>query len=258
MKRIYKLNETIFDKLTPDVAYWLGFMYGDSNCTCENKIRFALADKDYSQLVRFRNFIGNDEKPIKRFESNGKPCCGFEFRSWKIHNKLAIYQITKRKENRGRLHIDLLQDSFAPHFIRGLFDADGSFYYDGLHKNNLFAEITGHMAVLKDVKNILTRFNVISVKKKIVKNGSVFRIRLAKEDTIKLISFMYADSPRYFLSRKYGMAKDYLDRLNDTALKDEATVEKYYRPMSEYNVGKRQEHADRKLFVEEKAVCSCE
>lgn len=32
----------------------------------------------------------------------------------------------------------------------------------------------------------------------------------------------------------------------------------YYRPMSEYNIGKRQEHADRKLFVEEKAECSCE
>lgn len=63
---------------------------------------------------------------------------------------------------------------------------------------------------------------------------------------------MYADSPRYFLSRKYGMAKDYLDRLNDTALKDEATVEKYYRPMSEYNVGKRQEHADRLLLQRRK------
>lgn len=32
----------------------------------------------------------------------------------------------------------------------------------------------------------------------------------------------------------------------------------YYRPMSEYNVGKRQEHADRQLFAEEKAGCSCE
>ncbi len=32
----------------------------------------------------------------------------------------------------------------------------------------------------------------------------------------------------------------------------------YYRPMSEYNVGKRQEHADRLLFAEDKAVCSCE
>lgn len=30
----------------------------------------------------------------------------------------------------------------------------------------------------------------------------------------------------------------------------------YYRPMSEYNVGKRQEHADRKLFEEPK--CDCE
>lgn len=32
----------------------------------------------------------------------------------------------------------------------------------------------------------------------------------------------------------------------------------YYRPMSEYNVGKRQEHEDRLLFVEEKSGCSCE
>lgn len=30
----------------------------------------------------------------------------------------------------------------------------------------------------------------------------------------------------------------------------------YYRPMSEYNVGKRQEHADRKLF--EEPSCGCE
>ena len=30
----------------------------------------------------------------------------------------------------------------------------------------------------------------------------------------------------------------------------------YYRPMSEYNVGKRQEHADRELFVET-GECSC-
>ncbi len=32
----------------------------------------------------------------------------------------------------------------------------------------------------------------------------------------------------------------------------------YYRPMSEYNVGKRQEHADRKLFTEPKEDCVCD
>ena len=250
MNRKYKLNEKIFDELTPDVAYWLGFMYGDCNCTVENKIRFALAEEDYQQLVRFKNFVGSIDRPIKRFLSNGKPQCGFEFRSWHIHNTVSKYGLTRRKENRGRLHIDLLQDIFVKDFVRGLFDADGSFYYDGLHKNHLFAEITGHMAVLKDIKNILVRFSVISDKKNIVKNGSVFRIRLAKEDTIKLIHFLYADSPRYFLSRKYGMAKSYLERLNDTTSTDEATVQKYYRPQSEYNDGKRQEHADRTLFKE--------
>lgn len=257
MKRKFKLNEKIFDELTPASAYWIGFLYGDGNCTNENKIRFALAEEDYQQLVRFRNFIGSDDRPIKRFLSNGKPCCGLEFRSWKIHNALAKYELTKRKENRGRLHIDLLQDEYAQHFVRGLFDADGSFYYGGLHHNHLYAEITGHMAVLKDIKNILVRFKVISDKKKIVKNGSIFRIRLAKADTISLIKFLYANQPRYYLSRKYGMAKSYLERLNDATSKDEVIVLKYYRPQSEYNVGKRQEHADRFLFKEPKE-CDCE
>lgn len=254
MKRKYKLNEKIFDNITPDACYWLGFLYGYGNCTCENKIRFALAGEDYQQLIRFRNFIGNDERPIKSFTSNGKPYCGFEFRSWYMHNRLSKFELTKRKDKRGRLNIALMNKDF----FRGLFDADGSFYYDGRNKEHLFAEITGHMAVLKSIKELLVFNNVISDKKKIVKNGSIFRIRLAKADTINLIKWMYADSPRYYLSRKYALAKNYLDRLSDTTSKDEATVGKYYRPMSEYNVGKRQEHEDRELFVEPGVdECSC-
>lgn len=31
----------------------------------------------------------------------------------------------------------------------------------------------------------------------------------------------------------------------------------YYRPKSEYNIGKRQEHDDRTLFVEEETECDC-
>lgn len=250
MKRKYELNEKIFDNITPDACYWIGFLYGDGNCTCENKIRVALTNTDYQQLVRFRNFISNDTRPIKYFECNGKPYCGFEFRSCHMHKTLSRFELTKRKENRGRLNIALMNKDF----FRGLFDADGSFYYDGRNKEHLFAEITGHMAVLKSIKELLVFNNVISDKKKIVKNGSVFRIRLAKADTIKLINWMYADSPRYYLSRKYTLAKCYLDRLSDTTSKDEATVEKYLRPMSEYNIGKRQEHEDRQLFEEPKEI----
>ena len=32
----------------------------------------------------------------------------------------------------------------------------------------------------------------------------------------------------------------------------------YYRPQSEYNVGKRQEHTDRELFIEPSEDCRCD
>lgn len=226
MKRKYELKENIFDTINNETAYWIGFLYGYGNCTCENKIKLTLQNEDYEHLVKFRNFIGSDDRPIKRFTAwNGKPHCNFEFRSSKMVKTLSKYELNRKKENRGRLHIDLLQDEICRNFVRGLFDADGSFYYDGLHKNRLFAEITGRMSVLKDVKNILVKHDVIAFGKKIVKNGSIFRIRMAYSDTCKFIHFIYANEPRYFLSRKYGLATNYLERLNDTTSKDEATVQ---------------------------------
>lgn len=225
-KRKYALNEEVFDEVNSNSAYWIGYLYGDGNCTCENKVRLCCAIKDKELIIAFRNFISCIEKPIKYFMNNGKyPSCSFEVRSWKFHNALKKYELTKTKEHRGLLHIDLMQDNVAKDFVRGLFDADGCFYYDGLHKNNLFAEITGNMPVMKSLKSILLRHKVISEKKKITKNGSIFRIRLAKADCLRLINFMYGDKPRYFLKRKYGMAKSYLDRLNETTHKCEATVD---------------------------------
>ena len=71
------------------------------------------------------------------------------------------------------------------------------------------------MPVLKDVKQLLISGGVINPNKKIVKNGSIFRIRMAMKDTIKFIEYLYGDNPKYFLRRKYGIAKSYLERLNE-------------------------------------------
>lgn len=226
-KRKYGLNEQVFDSVTPESAYWIGFLYGDGNCTQENKVRIALQWEDKPHLIAFRSFIGSIDRPIKELITPRYHNAHIEFRSWRIHNVLKKYELTKRKEHRGTVHPDLLQYDVASDFIRGVFDADGCFYYDGLHKNNLFAEITGRMPLLKCIKAVLVSRGVISEKKKIVKNGSIFRIRFAKENTINLIHFLYGNAPRYRLARKYGIAKSYLDRLNDSApiKAGEATVE---------------------------------
>ena len=215
-KRIYELNERVFDVINPESAYWLGYLYGDGNCTCENKVRLFLAWKDRDLLFSFRNFIGSINRPIKEITNQWGQYAGLELRSWRIHNVIRKYELTKRKEDRGYIHPDLLQYDVAPDFIRGIFDADGGFYYDGLHKNHLFAEIAGYMPLLRSIKSVLVSNGVISEKKKIVKNGSVFRIRFAMSDTLKLVHYIYGNKPRYYLKRKYGMAKDYLYRLNDS------------------------------------------
>lgn len=227
MKRKYELNERVFDVINPESAYWIGFLYGDGNCTCSNKVRIALQWSDREHLFGFRNFIGSIDRPVKEIITDRCHNAHIEFRSWRVHNTLQKYELTKRKEERGAIHPDLLQYDIVSDFIRGIFDADGCFYYDGLHKNHLFAEITGRMPLIKAVKSVLVSRGVISEKKKIVKNGSVFRIRFAKADTLKLINFLYGNNPRYKLKRKFGLAKDYLDRLNDSALEksSEATVE---------------------------------
>lgn len=214
-ERKYRLDEKVFDNVTEDSAYWIGYLYGDGNCTMENKVRLAVSYEDRDILYQFRDFIKSNDRPVKDFILKDKQYSKLELRSWRIHNKIIPYGLTTRKDSRGRLPVDLLQYEKGKAFVRGLFDADGCFYYDGLHKNNLFAEITGYIPVLKDVKQLLVSAGVIGTNKKIVKNGCIFRIRMAKKDTIKFIEYLYGDNPKYYLRRKYGIAKSYLERLNE-------------------------------------------
>lgn len=249
-KRKYKLNEQVWDTLTPELAYWVGFLYGDGNCTQENKVRIQIQWSDREHLFAFRNFLGSDDRPVKEIITDRCHNAALEFRSWKVHNIIKRYDLTKRKNERGRLHASLLQKPVVKSFILGLFDADGSFYYGGQHKNYLYAELTGIMPLLIDIKNILVEEKIIPASKHIVKNGSIFRLRFAKSDTIKLANYLYGDNPPYRLKRKYGMVKNYLDRLNEITDK-EATVEnKYHRPVESQNKGKQGEFAERKFFVE--------
>lgn len=214
-KRKYSLDEKVFDELNEDSCYWLGFLYGDGSCTRENKVRVWVSKKDEDILYKLRDFVKSNDRPIKDLLMMDKPMVYFGFNSWRIHNKIKAYGLTTRKDCRGRLAVDLLQYDKGRAFIRGLFDSDGCFYYDGVHKNHLFAEITGYKPLLKDVKQLLVSAGVISENKKIVKNGRIFRIRMAMKDTFKFIEYLYGNNPKYYLKRKYGIAMNYLERLNE-------------------------------------------
>lgn len=212
-KRIYSINEKRFDNLDLKSAYWIGLLYADGSCTIENKVRLWVAEYDKEILNQFRNWLNTNDRPIHEKIVDGRLYYGLEFRSWRVHNKIKKYELTTTKQKRHRLNIELLQPEIRRHFIRGIFDGDGCFYVD--KRGYLFAEITGYIQLLKDVKNMLVLDKIIPDTKKIVKNGkTVFRIRLSASDTIKLGEYIYKDS-EYYLRRKYNIFRNHVERLNN-------------------------------------------
>lgn len=249
MKRKYTLDERKFDTITADSAYWAGFIYGDGNIQ-ENRLRLELCWEDRNHLFKFRNFMGSTH-PVKEKLRENCHNGGISFRSWRITKALHKFGITDIKSKRGRLPLELLTSPYRREFIRGLIDADGSFYYDGHNKDHLFCEITGYLPVLKDVLNIL-RMEQVVVNKKIVKNGSVFRIRLAEAAATKLLTYLFKDNnSAFFLDRKKHLVDSHLERLNERAQSAMVVMRQsnmYHRPVSEFNIGKKAEFKERVEF----------
>jgi len=213
-KRKYGYNSTVFDLVNEKSAYWIGFIMGDGYIN-GNRLTIALAKKDEDILRQFKDFISSTDRPIRNFISNNNPAVEIRIRCWAYKKALDNYGMGLLKKDRNLVNIDLFQESVRRHFIRGVHDADGSFYVD--QRGYLFSEITGYKGFLRNIKSILVADSIISEKKKITKNGNVFRIRLSTTDTIKLGSYLYRGYPNIYCSRrKYNIFISHVERLNNT------------------------------------------
>jgi len=56
--RRYPLNEGAFDTLTPEAAYWLGFLLADGSVSDAGLLTLRLAAVDREHVERFRAFVG--------------------------------------------------------------------------------------------------------------------------------------------------------------------------------------------------------
>lgn len=213
-KRKYKIDEGCFDVLNTKSAYWLGFFWADGYVN-GNRVQVALSAKDKDLLKQLKDFIKSSDRPIREFLSNQKHnVAELRFRSSKILKALSKYKIHINKRDRGRLPISLFHPEYRRDFLRGYFDGDGALYVD--KRGYLFCEITGEKPLLRDVKQMLVDDNITTEKKKITKNGSVWRIRLSASDTLKFCEYIYHEYPNiYRLDRKYFLYKAHSERLNN-------------------------------------------
>lgn len=203
--RKYYYNEHYFDNIdTEDKAYFLGLLYADGcNITQENKIRITLQERDKDILEKFNHYI-----------SYNKPLFFIKKRDFKYQNMYSITFCGKHLSNqltklgcvaRKSLALKFPNNNQVPqyllrHFIRGLWDGDGSI---GLY-NRACASLSGsHDICLSTSKYLCSTLDI---------NARVYAIGATKNfstcdivgtpQTLYFLNWLYKDATVY-LERKY-------------------------------------------------------
>lgn len=120
-KRTNQIKEDVFDTITEESAYWIGFILADGNVYHPKKrskqLNIGLSEKDWEHLEKFKKFIGSNKKLYYN-----KGAVFISFYSNRIVEKLAEYGIVPRKSEIAKVPESLKNNR---HFWRGMIDGDG-------------------------------------------------------------------------------------------------------------------------------------
>ena len=206
-----KCNEDFFCNLnTENSAYWAGFILADGNinkyCT-----RICLSIKDLSHLEKFKKVIESEHAiSITTTKKQNKEFmfCNLSICRKKMSEDLIYHGIGKDKSEICFLPPSL-NERYIRHFIRGLFDGDGSFYLTSSKDSNV---MSAHFKISSPVIFILYQIQALLMKKcnlnrtkldtfsencaSLVYNGN--------DEVRRIMNYLY-DNSTIYLERKYNL-----------------------------------------------------
>ena len=219
IKRSYTrslFNENYFEKIDSfDKAYFLGLLMADG-CNYKEGFTLSLQERDYEIIELFKKYIKFTGKINYRKHTNPKyqNICRI-----KIHSKVISEQLSKLNVIPNKslsCKFPNIPEEFHSHFIRGVFDGDGSIS-TYIQKNGIYNykacsfSITGYKDLINDIEKILVKNCKIGFKKKYIKNNNekILTIKYGgKKDIIKIYNWLYKDSKELFIKRKFLKFKE--------------------------------------------------
>ncbi len=201
-------RKTLDIKWTPDLAYIVGLIATDGNLSKDGRhISFTSKDKQLvTSLVRILN-IKRNKITRKGNGSNleNKRYYVVQFSNVGLYNFMTKIGITPNKTKTiGALSIPL---KFFIDFIRGHLDGDGTYYayFDRRWKSSYMFYTTFTSASKEHIlwlRNIIKKLFKISGHLTKSANSSVFQLKYAKNESLKLIPKIYYDYRVPCLERK--------------------------------------------------------
>lgn len=213
-------NENYFEKIdTPEKAYWLGFIYTDGYVTTGNRWGIELGIQDKAHLENLMKDLDSNISIKERIRKNGTVSCQFQIKNKKMYDDLYDKGVIRNKTEVLEFpNTDVVGEELIPHFIRGLFDGDGSYLYhyrDQIRKdrgNKVYSRLSKQISfVCKSEKFIKT------LKQTICEScGCEFNLNVNKthnnlptlttsnaESMMKFINYIYSKDITRYLERKY-------------------------------------------------------
>ncbi len=199
---VYEINEDFFHNWSKEMAYILGLILTDGNIGTDDD-RISITMKDVELLEKVKKKLESNHL-IKHLKAYGT--YQFGFAREKMSDRLRELGITKNKS----LDVKFpdIPSKFLSHFIRGVFDGDGSVFFEPRSKKSpLRVSFTsGSKAFITTLEHNLHSFAGLS-KRNIYEKQSTnttYYFRYPHKDCLKFFDYIYAGADEsMWLERKH-------------------------------------------------------
>lgn len=220
---IYQVNEDFFKEWTAESAWVYGWLLTDGHISAKSgHTRLALKDTDSEVLYKIKTamqFTGD----VKFREYCGKKSAVLCICRKSITNDLFDLGMAKSDKTFNTTMPDI-PDTLFWHFVRGVFEGDGSIRHRTGNTDALDITITGatkkFMIDLRDAlaeRGVLMRINVRKANSCSGNKHDMYSLNTkSNADALRMSFFMYANCPRStVLTRKFDVYRNYVETYYD-------------------------------------------
>jgi hypothetical protein len=200
------LNDDAFAFITPESAYWIGFMMADG-AIWGKRVSIMLSDKDSEHMQKFKKFLSSGLKMIYAAprvlvgKYISRPQIGVGVYSIKMVSDLAKYGVVPNKSKTAKvIGLEINRD-----FWRGVIDGDGCIDAVGIYPR---ISLTGSYDLVSQFSNFIQ--HCIGFSPNIIRDKGVYRAQTAGHRAISVIRVLY-ENATVSLDRKAEKARQVLE-----------------------------------------------
>ena len=201
-QEFFDINENFFSNWSPEMAYVLGMIITDGCISKTRTVTLSINDKDL--LEKIKETMGSMHKVTPSKHQKGLYC--FRFSREKLVKDLEKLCVVPRKSH--IVKFPEVPGTYLPDFIRGVFDGDGSVFYDKRRpKFPLRSKfMSSSEAFIKGLQKSLEGLGMSerTIYKQKTKNGWSYMFIYEHKNSHKLFNILYKNIENgLFLDRKY-------------------------------------------------------